>query len=136
MLWTAVNSIMFNTECYGHHCSQRSLTPNVMESTDLNEVCEQRAAELLLQDVAVVSVAVAARDESREEHGHKARVAEVLEGQGTQLLQDCGRLTSLHDRLGEKEVKRNQRWLETGPDRNLVACTNIYIYISPYFLTI
>ena len=63
--------------------------------TDLNEVGEQHAAELLLEDLSVGGIVVAAGDERGEEHGGQPGVAEVLEGQRTQLLQDRGRLARL-----------------------------------------
>lgn len=44
-------------------------------------------------------VVVAGRDERGEQHSDQVRVAEVLEGQLTQFLQDAGLAARLHDHL-------------------------------------
>lgn len=65
----------------------------------LNERGQQHTAHLLLQDDLVLGVVVAGRDEGGEEHSDEARVAEVLEGQLTQFLQDAGLAARLHYHL-------------------------------------
>ena len=61
--------------------------------THLNEVGQQRATELLFEDFPVQLVVIATRNEGREEDIRETRIAEVLERQRTQLLEDGGRLT-------------------------------------------
>lgn len=65
----------------------------------LNERSQQHAAHLLLQDHLVLVVVVARRDEGGEQHSDEAWVAEVLEGQLTQFLQNAGLATRLHYHL-------------------------------------
>lgn len=65
----------------------------------LDEGGQQHAAHLLLQDHLVVVVVVAGRDEGGEQHSDQVRVAEVLEGQLTEFLQDAGLAARLHDHL-------------------------------------
>lgn len=69
----------------------------------LDEGGQQHAAHLLLQHGLVVLVVVAGGDEGGEEHPDEARVAEVLEGQLAQLLQDAGLPAGLHDHLETHE---------------------------------
>lgn len=56
----------------------------------LYEGGQQHAAHLLLQDDLVLGVVVAGRDQRGEEHPNQAGLAEVLEGQLAELLQDAG----------------------------------------------
>lgn len=65
----------------------------------LNECGQQHTAHLLLQDDLVVGVVVAGGDEGGEEHSDEAWVAEVLEGQLTQFLQNAGLASRLHYHL-------------------------------------
>ena len=70
--------------------------------THLDEGDEQRRAELLLEDDAVVRALVAAGDERREEDEREARVRDVLEGKLAELLQHAGLLAGLNHVLKQK----------------------------------
>lgn len=80
---------------WGRFGGYRSPSPD----TYLDEGCQQHAAHLLLQDHLVVVVVVAGRDEGGEQHSDQVGVAEVLEGQLTEFLQDAGLAARLHDHL-------------------------------------
>ena len=73
--------------------------------TDLNEVGKEDTAELLLEDLPVGVVVVAAGDEGGEEDVGQAGVAEVLEGQRAQLLQHRRWLARLQDHLKSKTAR-------------------------------
>lgn len=75
----------------------------------LDEGRQQHAAHLLLQDHLVVVVVVAGRDEGGEQHSDQVGVAEVLEGQLTELLQDAGLAARLHDHLQHTASGISQR---------------------------
>lgn len=72
----------------------------------LDEGGQQHAAHLLLQDGLVLLVVVAGGDEGGEEDPDEARVAEVLEGQLAQFLQNAGLPARLHDHLEHTERPR------------------------------
>ena len=73
--------------------------------TDLNEVGKKNTAELLLEDLPVGMVVVAAGDEGGEEDIGQTGVAEVLEGQRAELLQHRRRLARLQDHLKSKTAR-------------------------------
>ena len=71
----------------------------------LDEGGQQHTAHLLLQHDLVLGVVVAGRDERGEEHLDEPRVAEVLEGELTQLLQHAGLPARLHDHLQHTHIQ-------------------------------
>ena len=68
----------------------------------LNEGDEERRAELLFEDDAVVGALVAAGDEGGEEDEGEARVGDVLERKLAELLQNARLLTRLNHILQER----------------------------------
>lgn len=88
----------------------------------LNESGQQHAAHLLLQDDLVVGVIVAGWDEGGKEHSDEAWVAEVLEGQLTQFLQQTGLSARLHYHL-EHTGSRSQS--VTKPVSGTASCKSL-----------
>ena len=68
----------------------------------LNEGDEERRAELLLEDDAVVGALVAAGDEGGEEDEGEARVGDVLERKLAELLKNARLLPRLNHILQER----------------------------------
>lgn len=63
-------------------------------------------------------VVVAGRDEGGEQHPDQVGVAEVLEGQLTELLQDAGLAARLHDHLQHTQPAGSvRRATSEGPRR-------------------
>lgn len=81
---------------------------NLSPDAYLDEGRQQHAAHLLLQDHLVVVVVVAGRDEGGEQHSDQVWVAEVLEGQLTEFLQDAGLAARLHDHLQHTAIGISQ----------------------------
>lgn len=84
---------------YWEHWNLLGLYHSLSPDGYLDEGRQQHAAHFLLQDDLVVLVVVAGRDERGEQHSDQLRVAEVLEGQLTEFLQDAGLAARLHDHL-------------------------------------
>lgn len=73
--------------------------PDDTPCTYLNEVGQQGTAEFLLQDDCVGLVDIATGDKGGEQNGGQAGITEILEWQGTHLLQDGGGLAGLNHYL-------------------------------------
>lgn len=93
----------------------------------LYEGGQQHAAHFLLQDDLVLRVIVAGADERREEHFDESRVAEILERQLTQFLQNAGLTARLHDHLEHThatgEAKATGSCKSTHPSRKSATKT-------------